>query len=436
MIHFPGLFRIGALALTVCCFSVAAAPAADLYLQIQRGEKVIVAMPEFNSKRPSEKEKKLVEELHRVAKDDVLFTRLFNLIEEGPSVKGGRIDFEGWSANGADLLITANFKIKKKGWGKNKRETAQLIAAVFELPDGNPVFRKMYRIRPRSARKLAHEFVADFIHRFTGHRGVSTSRIALINDSTGAKELYMMDYDGENLKRITTEKSLVVLPRWSPDGKEILFTTYRRGNPDLAVYSLKEGKIKVISARQGLNSAASVSPDGSKIVATLSFEGSPSLYLLDREGNIIRRLTKSNAADTSASFSADGRKIIFASDRPGWPQIYMMDSEGGNIRRITKSRYCDAPVWSPLGDKIAYSQRTGKGQHDIIVQDLSTGKAYQLTQDAGSNENPSFSPDGRHIIFTSTRNRKREIFIASLDGTVQRKLADIPGSSYTPAWGP
>ena len=88
------------------------------------------------------------------------------------------------------------------------------------------------------------------------------------------------------------------------------------------------------------------------------------------------------------------------------------------------------------GDKIAYSRGDGSGLHDIIVQDLSSGKKIRITSDSGKNENPVFSPDGRFIAFSSTRKCKKQIYIASLDGIVQRKLSDIPGSSSTPAWEP
>ncbi|OGR83409.1 MAG: hypothetical protein A2636_05765 [Elusimicrobia bacterium RIFCSPHIGHO2_01_FULL_64_10] len=416
-------------------FPAPRAAAADLYLQIQRGEKVMIALPGFVSKGPDEEQAALAKELHSVAKDDLLFSRLFNLIEEGPPVGEGKIDFPGWGERGADLLAMANVKIDRPFSGK-KEDSVRMIGSVFEAPGGNPVFQKTYTISKKNARKLPHEFVADILYRFTGNRGSSASRIAFVNDSTGSKELYLIDYDGANLRRVTRDGSIALLPRWSPDGKEIAYTTYRRGNPDLAVFSLENGTSRILSSRQGLNAAASYSPDGQSLVLTLSFQGAPSLYLIDRAGKILRRLTRSRSAETSPSFSADGRRIVYVSDRPGWPQIYVMDSDGSNSPRLTFSGYCDAPVWSPLGDKLAYSRGTRKGGHNIIVRDLASGAELQLTSGAGSNENPSFSPDGRFLVFTTTRGGKRELYLTNLDGTVQRVLADIPGNCYTPSWSP
>lgn len=401
---------------------------ADIYLQLQRGENVTVALPEFISKDDKAETLSLSREIRDTSKDDILFTRLFNLSESGPPLTEGQIDFKGWGAAGSDLLV--------KGVVSHSDGKVSFTVAVFELPEGAPVFQKLYRTPARNARRIAHEFAADFIYRFTGNRGVSATRIAFSNDASGSKEIYAIDYDGKNLVQLTREKSIAILPRWSPDKQGILYTTYRDGNPDLALFSFTTGKSKTLSARRGLNTSASFSPDGKQIVATLSFQEATSLYLLDRQGGILRRLTNSKASDTSASFSADGRKIIFVSDRSGMPQIYMMNADGSKPERLTDGGWCDGPVWSPLGDKIAYSRGDGSGHHDIIMQDLATGKKIQVTSDSGKNENPAFSPDGRFIAFSSTRKGRREIYIASMDGVVQRKLSEIPGSSSTPSWEP
>ena len=400
--------------------------AAELYLQIQRGEKVTIGLPDFSPKTDSEIA--IAKEMGDAAQQDLLFTRLFNLVKEGPKLEPGKIDFEGWQKNGADILITAVISLKE--------ENVQMVASVYEVEPKRPIFQKSYRSSPESCRLLAHEFVSDFIYRFTGDPGIAKTKIAFANNASGSKEIYLIDYDGSNLKQLTNDKSLAILPRWSPDGKEIVYTTYRQGNPDLYLYSMESGKSRSFSARKGLNSAASFSPDGTTLIATLSHEGYPNLYLLDREGKILRRLTNGSYADTSPCFSPDGHKILFVSDRPGWPQIYMMDMDGSNVKRITDSGYCDSPVWSPRGDQIAYSKGSNRGSHQIFIDDLSTGNTFQLTQNSANNENPSFSPDGRFIIYTSSRDKKRELFISSIDGAVQKEIGEIKGESFTPAWGP
>lgn len=403
--------------------------ATELYLQIQRGEKLMIGLPDFRAKNSSETEKETAEELKNVTRSDLLFSRIFNLIEEGPLPLEGKIDFESWGKNGADVLITANVSSKEP-------DKIQMIASVYEIAAQKPIFQKMYSSNPENSSRIAHEFVADLLYRFTGQRGLSATKISFSNNSTGNKEVYLVDFDGTNLKRITEDNSLAMLPRWSPDGKEIIYTSYKRHNPDLYIYSLENGANQVFSSRKGLNSSASFSPDGKVLAATLSHEGYPNLYLLNRKGEILSRLTQGKFADTSASFSPDGKRIIFVSDRPGWPQIYVIDTDGSNLKRLSDSGYCDSPIWSPQGDKIAYSRGTNKGNHDIVIHDLISGEILQITNNQGSNENPSFSPDGQYLVFSSNRNKKREIYVSTLDGTAQKKLMEMAGDSFTPSWGP
>ncbi|MBI2118982.1 MAG: Tol-Pal system beta propeller repeat protein TolB [Elusimicrobia bacterium] len=401
----------------------------DIYLQIQRGEKLMIALPDFRAKNNSERDMEAAEELKNVTRSDLLFSRVFNLIEEGPMPAEGKIDFESWKKNGADILITANVLNKEP-------DKLQMIASVYEVETQKPIFQKMYSSNAENSSRIAHEFVADLLYRFTGQKGLSTTKLSFSNNSTGVKEVYLVDFDGTNLKRITTDNSLAILPRWSPEGKEIIYTSYKRNNPDLYIYSLENGTNQVFSSRKGLNSSASFSPDGKVLVATLSHEGYPNLYLLNRKGEILQRLTHGKFADTSASFSPDGKRIIFVSDRPGWPQIYVIDTDGSNLKRLSDSGYCDSPIWSPQGDKIAYSRGTNKGIHEIVIHDLISGEIVQITNNQGSNENPTFSPDGQYLAFSSNRNQKREIYISSLDGSAQKKLMEMAGDSFTPSWGP
>ena len=220
---------------------------------------------------------------------------------------------------------------------------------------------------------------------------MSESRIAFVNNATGFKELFRIDYDGKNLKRLTNDKDVVVLPRWSPDFKHILYTSYKNNNPDLYEFDLITGRKRRVSKRQGLNTAPSYTPDGKNILLTLSIDKVPHLYLIKPNGRMVRRLTHGSSANTSSSYSPDGRKIVYVSDRPGYPQIYMMDADGSNKKRLTRSGFCDSPVWSPRGDKIAYSRGNSKGNYHIVVYDVATGQEYEITHPAARNEDPSFS---------------------------------------------
>ncbi len=406
--------------------------AADLFVQIQRGEKVTLGIPHFISKSLSAET--LKRELEETVLEDILFNQIFSVTQEGPASEPSKIDFAGWGASGADLLIQANVHLKEDK-AKGEEPKLELIASVYEVSTGKPIFQKLYRSAPKNGRRVAHEFVADLLYKLTGDKGVAKSKITFCNDNSGHKEIYIADYDGYNVKQITFDRKIALLPNWSPSGNEIIYTTYRRNNPDLYLFSLEKGTSYSFSARAGLNLAGSFSPDGNEIVATLSYQGSPNLYILNRAGEVVRRLTQEKFVDTSASFSPDGRKIAFISDRSGTPQVYIMDADGANLVRLTTSGYCDSPIWSPKGNKIAYSQGTEEGKHNIILHDIATGQRLKITEGVNNNENPSFSPDGKFLLFSSNRNSKWELFIASLDGRVHRKLLEFPGNSITPQWG-
>ncbi|MCL2389169.1 MAG: Tol-Pal system beta propeller repeat protein TolB, partial [Elusimicrobia bacterium] len=221
-----------------------------------------------------------------------------------------------------------------------------------------------------------------------------------------------------------------------PDGRQILFTSYLHGNPDLFVLDLARQRRHAVSQFQGLNSAGTFSPDGQSILLTLSRGAHPNLFLINTQGEILRRLTEGRAIATSPTFAPNGREFAFISDRGGNPQIWLMSIEGGNLRRLDIPQSTASPAWSPRGDKIAFAMRGPRGTFDIAVYELQTSRIIRLTNNARSNVNPTWSPDGRFLVFSSNRTGRWELYIMAIDGSGTRKLAEIPGNSFTPAWSP
>ena len=235
---------------------------------------------------------------------------------------------------------------------KVKLDQISFEAKLYDVVTKEVIWQQTYKNETVNYRKLAHEVSDEIVRRFTGENGIARSKIAFINNNTRFKELYIIDYDGHNLRRLTKDNKLNILPRWSPKGEQIIYTSYLYNNPDLFALNLVKNRRSIISKYQGLNAAGSYSPDGKKILLTLSRGRYPNLYLIGSNGEILRRMTDGSYIDTSPSFAPNGQEIVFISDRPGYPQLYIMNIEGGNVRRLTTNDFCDSLAWSPKGDEM------------------------------------------------------------------------------------
>ena len=248
------------------------------------------------------------------------------------------------------------------------------------------------------------------------------------------KEVYISDYDGANPRRITTNRQLNLMPVWSPDARALAYTSYRRGYPDVFVALIYDGLQQEPTAGGTQNWLPMFSPDGTRIVFTSNRDGNAELYVMNRDGSDVRRLTNHPAIDTTPTWSPTGTQIAFTSDRAGQPQIYIVGADGLNLRRLTTTEsYADRPTWSPAPfNEIAFAARTGPG-YDIKTYDLATGVTRRITFGEGSNESPSYSPNGRHLAFTSTRAGGVQVFTIGRDGRGVKQVTR-DGSNFTPSW--
>lgn len=406
-----------------CCYAI------DVYLSLSaHGQRLELGFAGFIPQNATIEDTKLCREIQDVLRYDLLFSRYFNISEGGPLYTGKDEELQEWVDIGANTLICGKLKRNESG--------LVLIGQLLDIASKQVIWESTYVGTENDYRRIAHELNDDIVLRFTGEKGIAHTKIAFVNKRGWSKELFLVDYDGYNLRQLTWDESLNLLPKWSPDGDEILYTTYRFGNPDLYSIYPKTGRRRAVSYIQGLNTTGAFSPDGTKIVLTVSHGTNPNLYLLERSGKIIRKMTVSQSIDTSPSFAPNGKEIVFISDRPGYPQLYIMNLEGGNLRRITTPGFCDSPAWSPRGDKIAFTMRLGRQNYDLYIYDLTKSRILRLTEDERNNENPSWSPDGRFIVFSSNRTGTNELHIIGADGSGIRKLGEIPGNSSTPSWSP
>jgi TolB protein len=320
-------------------------------------------------------------------------------------------------------------------------------AWLFDVrnPSAQPVVAKVYRGTPTDAqvRRFAHQFADEIISKLSGGLpSIAGTQIAFVSSRTGTKEIWGMDYDGANQHTLTSLKSIALTPRWSPDASRIAFTCFKPMNrvtsAQICMYSVDTGKIISFPQIRGTNTTPSWSPDGSQIVFSSSMAGNPELYVTDVNGGRPKRLTNSNGANMSASWNPKtGQTIAFVSDRGGVPQIYSMNADGTSVSKydLPDMGYVIDPAWSPNGQILAFSWRRPSGNYDIYVMEAATGKTLEITRDSGRNERPSWAPDGRHIVFESTRGGSRQIWTMLADGSQPHQLTTT-GHNESPNWSP
>lgn len=399
----------------------------DIYLELKSGGRRlnISLVPVDDSKVSSA--------ILQIVSDDLVYSGIFNLVSL-PANQTLKKKFD-FPKKDRDIAVTNGIDTIVKFETKLKSNRPILSGYCWDVASCKKMFDRDYKFDEDETRKIAHNFAEDIIKLLTGQQIKLTSKIAFSNTLSGSKEIWCVDYDGKNLTRLTYHKSISILPKFSHHARYLFYTTYKEGNPDVFRYDFEKRKSVPFLTYQGINIIGSVSPDGQYIIATLSKDGDPELYLFTTEGKIVRRLTYSRGIDTSASFSPNSKEFVFVSDRGGNLQLYIMDIEGANLRKITHGGYNDSPCWSPVGDKIAFTRRTGS-VFDIFLYDITTQKEYQLTRNAGSNEGPVFSPDARHIVFASTRNGLAELFVMLANGDGQKSLIAISRDSTNPVWSP
>ncbi len=328
-----------------------------------------------------------------------------------------------WSQVGAQGVAKMN--ISRQGGG------LALEGRLYQIGRGeSPVLNKVYR--GQDLRTLVHTWVNDVIAQFTGQRGVFGARIAF---AMGKGEIASVGMDGAEMKVLTAMKSPCFMPAYSPSGGQIAFTSYLMGGADLWLVSAGGGRARRISKRPGLNTGPAWLPGGGSLVATLSYEGNAELYRISAtDGSVQTRLTRSPSIDLSASVSPDGSKIAFVSDRQGTPQIFIMPSTGGAAKRLTfQGTFNQTPRFCPKADTpiIAFTGRDERLVFDIFTLDLRTGKVERLTQNQGSNEDPTWSPDCRLVVYSSSRGG---LFATNPQTRLEYQI--WKGAAKSPSFGP
>jgi len=388
---------------------------------------------------------KLQAQLHEIFQYDLEFSNYFQLLPNRGQIeeverldrKTGRINYASWRELDADGLIKG--KIGQRGGGK-----IEIELRVYYCKGSYRIIGKRFSAERKYFRQLVHRLSDEVVFRLTGNPGIARSRIAFIYETLEkgklTKELYLIDYDGhpDSLRRITYDRGIVLMPAWSPDGKEIAFTSYVKKNPDLFAVQLETGRRRTLSSFPGLNNSPTWPPSGKDLVLVLSKVGNSELYRLDLRGGRPTRLTFDRNIDSSPCYSPDGEKIVYTSDRGLTVKLYVMDAGGKNSKRISPNGgWYDMAAWAPWGDRLAFmGSQDSSRRFDLFTARSDGSDLRRLTRNAGSNESPCWSPDGRHILFTSNRDGNWNLYSMNRDGRNVRRITFLPGNCYSPDWSP
>ena len=247
-------------------------------------------------------------------------------------------------------------------------------------------------------------------------------------------DIYLMNTDGSNVRRIVDDPEYDVGPQWSPDGREILFVAGRTGNFDVYKMNADGTNQRNLTADYDQADGSPIwSLDGNNIAFSRRIEGKKQLFIMDVDGTNLKRVTNNAANNELASWSPDGAELVYQTDVDGNWEIYTI-SVDGELAQLTDDAADDlAPDWSPDGNKIAFSSNRNGKQH-IYVMNADGSSLAQITNSSAEDTEPAWAPDGKRIAFTSQRDGNEEIYVMNADGSNPRRLTDNPRTDNQPRW--
>jgi len=324
-----------------------------------------------------------------------------------------------------------------KGGYRIYGDSIEVEMYLYDTARGVQALGKRYRYPASNWRLLAHRFANAVLERFTGEKGVFDTQLAFVSRRSNKHrgEIYIMDWDGASLRRVTRNGQGNNAPVWSPNGKWLAYSSFKSKTPGVFILPTNGGREFRVSSRRFQAIGGSFSPD-SRYFAFAQLTGrNYEIYLYDMFSRVKKRLTRNFGVDVSPAFSPDGKKIVFSSGRSGTPQIYVMNTNGAGVRRITRrGTYNTEPEWSPRGDRIAFTGRVTDGSSiDIVTVNPDGSDLRRLTGGQRRNESPTWSPDGRNIAFSSDRSGRKYVYVMTLAGTQLMRLKPGQGPSWSPA---
>ena len=379
-------------------------------------------------------------EISTIIENNLKKTGLFNPLNQDafiqkPDIAHLKPRFEDWQLIKAQALITGKVEMLEN----NLRVEFRL----WDILAGREMLALAFTTVPNNYRRVGHIITDKVYQRLTGEQGYFDTRIIYVAEegpkTQRIKKLAIMDQDGANTKYLTLGNELVLTPRFNPTNQMVTYLSYFRNLPRVYLLDIETGVQEVVGTFPGMTFAPRFSPDGKKIIMSFAKDGNSDIYTMNLESREVEQITDHPSIDTSPSYSPNGKFIAFNSDRSGYQQIYVMRSDGSNVKRISfGTGIYGTPVWSPRGDLIAFT-KLHKGKFYIGVMRID-GKGERLLTENYYQEAPSWSPNGRVLIFyrETKSGDQGEGFSATLwsidlTGYNERKVETLTDAS-DPSW--
>jgi TolB protein len=384
-----------------------------------------------------------VDSVTRIMQRDLRNSSRYNMLDVVPQqLHTGAVDYRQWNALNVVYLVDGQVTAGSRGY--------TLSLTVHDVVYGRVINERRFGLPPATDPdfRMAVHAVADEVVRWTlNQQGSAASRIvATRQNGGGSYDLLIMDSDGFGLRRIAGAGTQLYSPVWSPDGRRILYALNTDRGWQLIERDVQSGSQRTISPGGRQLLTPTYAPDGRRIALSIWRDDGAELFEYDiAQQCCLRKLTGTGRTiSMNPAYSSDGGRIAFMSDRIGRPAVYVMNADGSSETMLSPfvpgqgSDY-SSPSWGPNGNRVAFHgvwNRQMRGSYQILIADAGRpGAQIEQITARGNNEDPSWAPDGRHIVYTSVGDGAPGLYVIDVETKARRLLA--PGGNLRMAeWSP